>query len=320
MTPQRGRARQAPPGVVVACVIVACAAPNGAAAVLPHTYPEEQIVHYEWDYRGGRAFVLGITPNGAVAFGRYDGRARYFCLSRRQRHRLAALRGRLRGLPDSTEGRPLFGTNSQELAVGTFGAIREHSADEGDPRPSPSAVRRLLEHLHRLVRAHRGSARAVPDEPGPYTPLCLASEAQRRRQPAIVEGHGIAAIEIGMTTRDVRRRLGRPDSIDRDPPRSPSRDVPLVAYRYERERIEVAFDATDRFVWRVRTRNPRHRTRSGLGLGSTESAVRRRSRGESCKVDDGRGLCLVDGGRVMSFRLAGGRVRHVSVSQVLRGF
>jgi hypothetical protein len=96
-------------------------------------------------------------------------------------------------------------------------------------------------------------------------------EASARSSEEMLSGAGIVpqvsirGIELDMTTRDVRRVLGKPDSIYE------YGDGTLVSYKYGL--TTVYFDRTSVRVSFVHTRSPGVRTKEGVGTGSLKNAV-----------------------------------------------
>jgi hypothetical protein len=125
---------------------------------------------------------------------------------------------------------------------------------------------------------------------------------------------GIAGARLGNTRAQVLAALGRPARVT-----SGTNDFgPFTVFRY-RGGITVAFQAGR--VTGVRTTGPGDRTRLGVGVGSTERAVRARVAGVRCETIGGSRSChtgrFLPGQRVTDFRLRNGRVRSVVVAVVL---
>ena len=121
---------------------------------------------------------------------------------------------------------------------------------------------------------------------------------------------GMAGVRIGMTPAEVRERLGAPSSRTRH-----GRITNLI---YRRPGVVVSFLA--RRVVVLSTAGRRERTRRGVGVGSTERAVRRLVPGARCESAEGVRTCSVGGldvgDRNTVFVLRGGRVRSVTVARV----
>ena len=121
---------------------------------------------------------------------------------------------------------------------------------------------------------------------------------------------GMAGVRIGMTQAEVRERLGTPSSRTRH-----GRITNLI---YRRPGVVVSF--LTRRVVVLSTAGRRERTRRGVGVGSTERAVRRLVPGARCESAEGVRTCsgggLDVGDRNTVFVLRGGRVRSVAVARV----
>ena len=126
---------------------------------------------------------------------------------------------------------------------------------------------------------------------------------------------GIAGARLGNTRAEVRAALGTPRST-----RSGTNDFgPFLEYRY-RGGIVVTFQGRRR-VSAVSTSGRGDRTARGVGVGSTEAAVRARVAGVRCETIAGSRSCHTGrfraGERVTDFILSAGRVTRVSVGFVL---
>lgn len=137
---------------------------------------------------------------------------------------------------------------------------------------------------------------------------------------AIEPKRGIAGVRLAMTAADVREVLGRPAS------RQASRlHGGWTEWRYRRPPMRVTFDDLGR-AWDVRTEARAHRTREGVGVGSTEAELRRALPGLRCRpyggppryrnrrsCTDGRGF----GEPFTTFTVVDGRVESVTVARGL---
>jgi hypothetical protein len=125
---------------------------------------------------------------------------------------------------------------------------------------------------------------------------------------------GIAGARLGNTPAQVRAALGTPARVSS----GTNEFGPFIVFRYLGG-ITVSFQA--RRVTGVRTRGPGDRTRLGVGVGSTERAVKARVAGVRCETIAGSRSChtgrFLPGRRVTDFRLRNGRVRSVVVAVVL---
>ena len=86
---------------------------------------------------------------------------------------------------------------------------------------------------------------------------------------AIEPRRGIAGVRLAMTTAAVEQALGSPHSE-----RESELHAGWTKWRYRRPRLRVTFDERGT-VWDVRTYAREHRTREGVGVGSTEDELLR---------------------------------------------
>jgi hypothetical protein len=147
--------------------------------------------------------------------------------------------------------------------------------------------------------------------------LALALLAGSMATARIVPQRGMKGIRLAMTEREVRQKLGRPDRT--------------VARRYEimgRARLlvygrtSVLLRAASSRVVSIQTTSRRERTSRGVGVGSTQAAVRRRVRGARCRTERGYRHCWVGtwliGRRITDFAISRrGRVTRVTVGYVI---
>jgi hypothetical protein len=126
---------------------------------------------------------------------------------------------------------------------------------------------------------------------------------------------GIAGARLGNSRAEVRAALGAPAST-----RSGTNDFGTFLQWRFRGGITVIFQGR-REVSTVSTTGRGDRTRRGVGVGSTERAVRRRVRGILCETIAGTRSChtgrFTAGEIVTDFLLRGGAVRRVSIGRVL---
>ena len=140
--------------------------------------------------------------------------------------------------------------------------------------------------------------------------LVLAPAAE-----AVIQvNRGIAGARLGNTRSQVRAALGRPARVQ-----SGTNDFgPFIVFSY-RGGLTVSFQAGR--VSGVRTTGRGDRTIRGVGVGSTQAAVRARVPGVRCETIGGTRSChtgrFLPGQRVTDFRLLNGRVRSVTVAVVL---
>jgi hypothetical protein len=126
---------------------------------------------------------------------------------------------------------------------------------------------------------------------------------------------GIAGARLGNTRAEVRAALGSPESI-----RSGTNPFGrFVRYRF-RGGITVLFQGR-REVSNVSTTGRGDRTARGVGVGSTERAVRRRVRGVRCETIGGTRSChtgrFTAGEIITDFLLRRGKVVRVTVGRVI---
>ena len=126
---------------------------------------------------------------------------------------------------------------------------------------------------------------------------------------------GIAGARLNNTRAEVRAALGTPASIQR----SSNIFGPTLRYRY-RGGITVFFQGRRR-VTAVFTTGRGDRTSRGVGVGSSERAVRRRVPGVRCETIAGTRSCHTNdftaGSRVTDFQIRGGKVRRIAVAFVI---
>jgi hypothetical protein len=127
---------------------------------------------------------------------------------------------------------------------------------------------------------------------------------------------GIAGVRLNNTKAEVRAALGKPKRIVNG-----MNDFgPFTRFDY-RGRIRVIFQGQKR-VTSVTTSGLGDRTARGVGVGSTEKAVNRRTPGVKCETFIG-GIrschtgSFSAGTRVTDFRIRKGRVRRVTVAFVI---
>jgi hypothetical protein len=134
----------------------------------------------------------------------------------------------------------------------------------------------------------------------------------------IVVQRGIMGINLNMTRARVIQEKGQPDSQ-----RIVQNEI-LGRQRIMRYgRTRVAFNGTrntSRAIG-IDTRDRRQRTRSGVGVGSTEAQVKNRIQGIRCRTESGSRHCFKGsfqpGQRVTDFAISSGRVIRVTVAFVI---
>ena len=126
---------------------------------------------------------------------------------------------------------------------------------------------------------------------------------------------GIAGARIGNSRAEVRAALGTPSRvISGDNPFGP-----FVEYRF-RGGIGVLLQGGNA-VTSVSTTGRGDRTARGVGVGSSERAVRRRVPGVRCETFSGTRTChtgrFLPGQRITDFLIRDGKVRRVTVGIVI---
>ena len=147
--------------------------------------------------------------------------------------------------------------------------------------------------------------------------LLLASPPAEAR---IVPQKGIMGINLLMTRARVVQEKGQPDS-EQTMPNEILGQVRVM--RYGKTQVTLNGTANSSRVISVSTKDRRQRTRSGVGVGSKESAVRNRVNGVHCKTESGFRHCFKGqfqpGKRVTDFSISTPalRVTRVTVGIVI---
>lgn len=130
----------------------------------------------------------------------------------------------------------------------------------------------------------------------------------------IVPQRSIAGIRLHMTKTQVRAKLGTPKRLQNG--RNDFGRYTTFVY----PRVTVTFQSGAK-VTGLRTRSPRERTASGVGVGSTEAKVKAGVPAAVCKTESGVRQCVVGmfkpGRTVTSFLFKHGRVSDVVVGIVI---
>jgi hypothetical protein len=130
----------------------------------------------------------------------------------------------------------------------------------------------------------------------------------------IVQQHGMAGVELGMTGKAVVAKLGKPAKITHG-------NGPQGAYTsfcYRGLELTFAFNAG---LSQILTRSRTERTSRGVGVGSTRNDLATKIRGVRCVTESGYEHCYVgrwSGGQIITdFSIANGRVTRVVVGRIL---
>jgi SmpA / OmlA family len=148
---------------------------------------------------------------------------------------------------------------------------------------------------------------------------CIAIAAALAAAPAaeakIQLDKGLAGVRIGDTRAQVKRTLGRPLKQ-----RSGANEFGSYVQYVFRKGITVDFQGEDR-VSSIVTTGRRERTSNGVGVGSSEAAVKTKVKGVRCETIGSARSChtgrLVGGRKVTDFRVVDGKVASVFVGLVL---
>jgi hypothetical protein len=134
-------------------------------------------------------------------------------------------------------------------------------------------------------------------------------------QARIIPQQGMAGVKLGMSKSEVRDKLGKP----RGTATGRNDFGPYTQYRYE-GKIIITFQG-ELTMTSISTTGRRERTKEGIGVGSTERAVRRSFPRVRCRTIVRRRSCylgsLTPGKRVTDFQMLGGKVRRVTIGFVI---
>ena len=149
--------------------------------------------------------------------------------------------------------------------------------------------------------------------------IALAAGAAALSVPASAQAliqvdRGISGVRLTNSQAEVRAALGKPRQVIRD------RNIfgPTLTFRY-RGGITVFFQGR-RNVTAVFTTGRGDRTARGVGVGSSEAAVRRKVRGVRCETTFGTRSChtgrFTVGEVITDFLIRNGKVTRVSIGRV----
>ncbi|HEY7076593.1 MAG TPA: hypothetical protein VH418_14540 [Solirubrobacteraceae bacterium] len=117
--------------------------------------------------------------------------------------------------------------------------------------------------------------------------LAAAPAAQAR----IRVNKSIAGVQLGMSSQRVFAILGRPARRQKG-----EEGITTLIYRYHRIHVLLVEEQNNFFdVFSVQTTSPKEKTRAGIGVGSTEKALRRRLHGERCRNFPNGRACIQGG-------------------------
>ncbi len=127
----------------------------------------------------------------------------------------------------------------------------------------------------------------------------------------IVPGTGIDGVSVRMSESEVRARLGKPARVERMS--EGHTGVPIDKWIYPARGLEVSLHGESPRVAEVSTRSRMHRTREGVGVGTTEQQLKAALDEADCgRGDAGSRWCTIgdvaeDGVQTM-FEVRDGRV------------
>jgi hypothetical protein len=127
---------------------------------------------------------------------------------------------------------------------------------------------------------------------------------------------GIAGARVGNTAAEVRAALGQPSQTTS----GTNEFGQWTQYRYRRDGITVFFQGQIS-VTSVSTTGRGDRTRRGVGVGSTEQAVKSRVAGITCETIAGSRTChtkqFLGGQTLTDFQIRNGKVSRITVGVVV---
>lgn len=138
--------------------------------------------------------------------------------------------------------------------------------------------------------------------------ICLVMLAPSGASALVRINKGMFGVSLGQSQKQVKRKLGRPNDAERD------RRFREIDWFYDRRDLMVSFKERTRRVVSLVTTNPRERTASGVGVGSTEEEVVAGVPRVSCSTRRGRRFCAVFGAAAATFfGIEAGRVEVVTI-------
>src|SRR4051794_1365029 len=149
----------------------------------------------------------------------------------------------------------------------------------------------------------------------PAPPLSLLIAAPPGAK--IVVQKSIAGVKLGMTAQEVRGVLGTPDAVS-----YPKNEIQgsVKVYRYGKTKITFPRGANGK-AQSVSTTSRKQKTAGGVGVGSTEAAVKADVSGVKCESFGGLRSChvgaLKPGRKVTDFILSAGKVTRVTLGIVI---
>jgi len=130
----------------------------------------------------------------------------------------------------------------------------------------------------------------------------------------IIPQRGLAGLRLGMTQAKVRSVLGEPGRVVR----GSNEFGAYTEFVYRSLRVSFQGNAS---VTNLRTTRRSERTKSGVGVGSSEVELRRKVGGIRCRTEFGFRHCFLGrflaGRRVTDFRIVRGRVASIDIGFVI---
>ncbi len=148
--------------------------------------------------------------------------------------------------------------------------------------------------------------------------LCLLVAGAAVAGAKIVPQKSIAGAKLGMTQMRVLDKLGEPDrSRIRTNPFS---GADFIELKYGRTWVSFSGTADSSEVWGISTKDPKERTATGVGVGSTKREVKDGVKGVKCKNEFGVNHCYLGSFKpftvVTDFRLKKKKGKPAKVKQV----
>ena len=144
--------------------------------------------------------------------------------------------------------------------------------------------------------------------------LLMTTSVAATGEGRIVPQQGIGGLRLGMTEAQVKAKAGSPKRVERG-------NTEIGGYTtFHYPTFTVTFFAGPR-VTQMRTISPKERTISGIGVGSTRSAVAAKVPGAKCLIEFGYNHCYVGawkpGRTITDFSIQKGRVARITIGYVI---